>query len=46
MRASISEILGKRPKTGIEVAREKDRALRRERDKGRNEFSKTPRIVR
>ena len=45
VRASVSEILGKGPKTGIEIAREKNRALRRERGKSRDEFSKTVRIV-
>ena len=41
LRTAISEILGKGTKTGIEIAREKNRALGREGDKGRDKFSKT-----
>ena len=46
LRTAISEILGKGTKTGIEITREKNRALGREGDKGRDKFSETTGIVR
>ena len=46
LKVTIIKIMSKRSKTGIEIPRKENRALRGERSEGGDKFSKTARIVR